>query len=328
MTDTASLLRYLRTQAGDDGFITSDYLAAARALNCSLSHVIALSTQLEREHRIRPLADGRWFVNTRRRLQRLRGQLHPQLRAFCQEHGIAHSQSFQSFYFTLGGQKFRLSNHSVELANLGRTLMQLPLVHPEGREADVIYIHAPKEQLIPIYTQLAREYPNPLASLRALLIFVIRHATARGIFGERTMARRLAKAVGMGFGEAAAAVQRLQSAGLAERFRSRATGAALLRFTAAAVDLLSAPAASTEEKPAPSSASSRERKMRDLENRLLNIYRRQATSGGLFNMNNKIAMQSLGLDNPGVLYLARRLVERGCIAATCGRSPYRWMLVA
>ena len=327
MSDTASLLQYYRAQADDHGFITSDYLAAARALNCTLDSVISSSAELEREHKIRPLADGRWFVNTRRRQRRLREQVHPQLQAFCMEHDIAHSHCYQSFYFTLGGQKFRLSNHSVELANYGCSLMQLPPAHPEGREADVIYIHAPKEQLIPIYTQLAREYPSPLTSQRALLNFVRRHATASGFFGARSMARHLSRAGGAEPGEAAAALQHLQSAGLAACVRARAAGAALLRLTAAAAALLSAPAASAES-PAPASPSPRERRMSDLENRLLDIYRHQATPGGFFNMNNKIAMRTLGLDNPDILYLARRLVEHGCIAATPGRMSYRWMLRA
>ena len=138
------------------------------------------------------------------------------------------------------------------------------------------------------------------------------------------MARHLSRVGSAEPGEAAAALQHLQSAGLAACVRARAPGAALLRLTAAAAALLSAPAASAEN-PAPASPSPRERRMRDLENRLLDIYRHQATPGGFFNMNNKIAMRTLGLDNPDILYLARRLVDTaasppppaGCPTAGC-----------
>ena len=68
-----------------------------------------------------------------------------EIERFCEAHGISSSISMDSFYFTINGQNYRVSNHSVESS---------PHWHPFGRLGDVTYIHASKTRLIEIYTAL------------------------------------------------------------------------------------------------------------------------------------------------------------------------------
>lgn len=80
---------------------------------------------------------------------------------FCSENNITASRTNDSYYFTINGQEYRVSNHSIEASNkkaftdLGQTR---ELYHPNGREEDVIYIHAGKTRIIDIYTDLANGY--------------------------------------------------------------------------------------------------------------------------------------------------------------------------
>ena len=82
-----------------------------------------------------------------------------QIDAFCAEHGIDRSCSGDSCYFIINGQKYRVSNHSIEASNrhavsfFGEVLREK--YHPDKREEDVIYIHAGKTRSIDIYTDLA-----------------------------------------------------------------------------------------------------------------------------------------------------------------------------
>lgn len=81
---------------------------------------------------------------------------------FCRENGISQSNSSDSYYFELNGQKYRVSNHSVEASNArsrdwtGAKVRDL--YHPNGRETDVIYIHASKIRIMEIYTDLKSGY--------------------------------------------------------------------------------------------------------------------------------------------------------------------------
>lgn len=80
------------------------------------------------------------------------------IRSFCAENGISMSASGDSYYFTVNGQKYRVSNHSVEASNaharndLGEKLREV--YHEGGRKDDTIYIHAGKTRIIEIYTAL------------------------------------------------------------------------------------------------------------------------------------------------------------------------------
>ena len=69
---------------------------------------------------------------------------------FCTENNIVQSCTSDSYYFTINGQKYRVSNHSTESScyhSKGR-------YHAEGRKDDTIYIHASKTRIIDIYKAL------------------------------------------------------------------------------------------------------------------------------------------------------------------------------
>lgn len=81
---------------------------------------------------------------------------------FCEEHGISASASNDSYYFTLNGIDYRVSNHSVESSNRHAYddfwQQKRVLYHPNGRDADTVYIHASKTRIIEIYNDLAAGY--------------------------------------------------------------------------------------------------------------------------------------------------------------------------
>ena len=63
--------------------------------------------------------------------------------------------------FEINGQKYRISNHSVEASNKGAYNeltgeLTRGLYHPNGRLEDVIYIHASKTRIIEIYNNLKK----------------------------------------------------------------------------------------------------------------------------------------------------------------------------
>ena len=78
---------------------------------------------------------------------------------FCSKNNISRSANSDSYYFEINGQKYRVSNNSVESSNRGAyeedTHEQIrELYHPEGREKDTIYIHAGKTRIMKIYENL------------------------------------------------------------------------------------------------------------------------------------------------------------------------------
>ena len=81
---------------------------------------------------------------------------------FCREHGIHQSAKSDSYYFTINGKNYRVSNHSVEASNAraftdsGEQIREK--YHPDGREDDVIYIHASKTRIKEIYNNLVAGY--------------------------------------------------------------------------------------------------------------------------------------------------------------------------
>ena len=78
---------------------------------------------------------------------------------FCREHAIDMSASGDSYYFTINGQKYRVSNHSVEASNAAARdefgNVRRNVYHDGGRKDDVIYIHASKTRIREIYEDLA-----------------------------------------------------------------------------------------------------------------------------------------------------------------------------
>lgn len=61
---------------------------------------------------------------------------------FCFANNIVQSSRGDSYYFSVNGQKYRVSNHSAESSTM---------YHPNGRDADTIYIHASKTRIREIY---------------------------------------------------------------------------------------------------------------------------------------------------------------------------------
>lgn len=83
--------------------------------------------------------------------------------AFCAAHGIDASRSCDSYYFTVNGKRYRVSNHSVEASNAAARddltgKKKRELYHADGRRDDTIYIHASKTRIIDIYNDLAAGY--------------------------------------------------------------------------------------------------------------------------------------------------------------------------
>lgn len=77
---------------------------------------------------------------------------------YCASRRIKRSRGGDSYYFTLRGRKYRVSNHSVEASNRGaynavEGKVREPY-HPGGREKDTVYIHAARGRIIEIYENL------------------------------------------------------------------------------------------------------------------------------------------------------------------------------
>lgn len=81
---------------------------------------------------------------------------------FCKKNKIEQSFKGDSYYFSIDEQEYRVSNHSVEASNKGAYSeiygQTRELYHPEGREDDVIYIHASKTRIREIYNDLKAGY--------------------------------------------------------------------------------------------------------------------------------------------------------------------------
>lgn len=81
---------------------------------------------------------------------------------FCIKNNISKSLSSDSYYFVINGQKYRVSNHTIEASNnqaydwMGQQVR--PKYHDDKREDDVIYIHASKTRIIDIYNDLKNGY--------------------------------------------------------------------------------------------------------------------------------------------------------------------------
>lgn len=85
-----------------------------------------------------------------------------EVKEFCDNNCISYSKSMDSFYFTINGKYYRVSNHSVESSNAGaydwKGEQLRELYHKNGRESDTIYIHASKTRIKEIYINLQRGY--------------------------------------------------------------------------------------------------------------------------------------------------------------------------
>ncbi len=85
-----------------------------------------------------------------------------EIEAFCSENGIHASALNDSYYFTLNGINYRVSNHSIETSNRRAydwTGTQVrDKYHADERDPNTVYIHAGKTRIIEIYNDLAAGY--------------------------------------------------------------------------------------------------------------------------------------------------------------------------
>ena len=78
---------------------------------------------------------------------------------FCRVHGISASMSNDSYYFSLNGQNYRVSNHTIKASNrgaydwLGNQIR--PLYHDVEADKNLICITAGKTRIIQIYNDLS-----------------------------------------------------------------------------------------------------------------------------------------------------------------------------
>ena len=81
---------------------------------------------------------------------------------FCEKNNIGCSATKDSYYFTINGQDYRVSNHSIESSNkhafnqYGEQVRGL--YHPLERSDYITYIHASKTRIIEIYNDLKNGY--------------------------------------------------------------------------------------------------------------------------------------------------------------------------
>ena len=84
-----------------------------------------------------------------------------EIREFCNENGIDYSLSMDSYYFTLDGKSYRVSNHSIESSNAAayRDGIQIrEKYHDDTRDDSIVYIHASKTRIRDIYNDLKAGY--------------------------------------------------------------------------------------------------------------------------------------------------------------------------
>ena len=85
-----------------------------------------------------------------------------EIREFCDDNLISYSNSMDSFYFTIKGKHYRVSNHTIESSNagafdyLGQQIREL--YHDTKRSGEVTYIHASKTRIKEIYLDLQQGY--------------------------------------------------------------------------------------------------------------------------------------------------------------------------
>ena len=81
------------------------------------------------------------------------------IRTFCQEHNIQHSLSFDSYYFTIDGKHYRVSNHTIAASDRGMFNQNGEQIRDSYHDQDIdvtINITASKTRIITIYSDLLR----------------------------------------------------------------------------------------------------------------------------------------------------------------------------
>lgn len=73
---------------------------------------------------------------------------------YCIHNGIDSSISKDSYYFSVNGTRYRISNHTIAKSNKEAFRDGIKMrdeYHPEGEEEDTVYITASKTRLIEIH---------------------------------------------------------------------------------------------------------------------------------------------------------------------------------
>lgn len=83
-----------------------------------------------------------------------------EIEAFCREHNISRSLSSDSYYFTVNGKNYRVSNHTIEASDRGMYNFTAEKVRDSYHDNDNIdvYITASKTRIIEIYNDIVSGY--------------------------------------------------------------------------------------------------------------------------------------------------------------------------
>ena len=76
--------------------------------------------------------------------------------SFCHEHAISRSNSMDSYYFTVNGKRYRVSNHTVSASDKGMYDAYGVKIRESyhADDADLICITAGKTRLIEVYNNI------------------------------------------------------------------------------------------------------------------------------------------------------------------------------
>ena len=77
---------------------------------------------------------------------------------FCEEHEIYQSKTSDSYYFTVNGVDYRVSNHSVESSVWKDDMGYTHNYHDAYYRKRVVCIHASKTRIIEIYNKIVNGY--------------------------------------------------------------------------------------------------------------------------------------------------------------------------
>ena len=85
------------------------------------------------------------------------------MKIFAPKNNIIASKNNDSYYFTLSGTSYRVSNHTIEASNkaafdIDTGMYKRDLYHETERKDDTVYIHAGKTRIMDIYNDLKAEY--------------------------------------------------------------------------------------------------------------------------------------------------------------------------
>lgn len=85
-----------------------------------------------------------------------------EIKTFCEAHSIHASRTLDSYYFTIGGIEYRVSNHSIDASDNAAfdeiTGEQRRALYHANDDAATVQIRAGKTRIIQIYNDLCAGY--------------------------------------------------------------------------------------------------------------------------------------------------------------------------